>query len=307
MFTNLFNLTKKAVTVFSSSDKGAPTLTNDAGSLKTLLKACLVTGYGDKKALGWQMKYETDDQTSAVFISADKTSSGYHFKVDNTDKDVKLSVYRTMTAFDAGQNPMVVGRIYRARASQWRLIGHEKAFILLLNLPVKSNGSTPCAYPIIFGDAPSQSNHVAPNCVFWSASDNGVTNYYQGVGGVQSTLFYNKNGYLGRSGIKDLSHAYCHPFLLSSGTSAINIKTARCRFDYQNMRSEYVLYEPILFTTNDGSWSLLPHLMPVSGRLEQANLGMLDDKLMLARTGWYSDDVENGNNDCVIATDFWWA
>ena len=73
------------------------------------------------------------------------------------------------------------------------------------------------------------------------------------------------------------------------------------------MRSEYVLYEPILFTTHDGSWSLLPHLMPVSGRLEQENLGMLDDKLMLARTGWYDGDVENGNNDCVIATDFWWA
>lgn len=307
MFTNLFNLTKKAVTVFSSSDKGAPTLTNDAGSLKTLLKACLVTGYGDKKALGWQMKYETDDQTSAVFVSADKTSSGCHFKVDNTDKDVKLSVYRTMTAFDAGQKPMVVARIYRVRASEWRLIGHEKAFILLLNLPVKSNGSTPCAYPIIFGDAPSQSNHVAPNCVFWSASDNGVTNYYQGVGGVQSTLFYRKNGYFTLKDDKTVDHAYCHPFLLSSGTSAINIKTARCRFDYQNMRSEYVLYEPILFTTHDGSWSLLPHLMPVSGRLEQENLGMLDDKLMLARTGWYDGDVENGNNDCVIATDFWWA
>lgn len=47
--------------------------------------------------------------------------------------------------------------------------------------------------------------------------------------------------------------------------------------------------------------------MPVSGRLEQENLGMLDDKLMLARTAWYDGDAKNGNNDCVIATDFWWA
>lgn len=126
---------------------------------------------------------------------------------------------------------------------------------------------------------------------------------------VTVTLFYHKNGYFTLNDNKTIAHAYCHPFLLSSGTSAINITTAKCRFDYQNIRSGHVLYEPILFTTNDGSWSLLPppHLMPVSGRLEQENLGMLDDKLMLARTAWYDGDAKNGNNDCVIATDFWWA
>ena len=40
-------------TIFKSTDSGAPVLDGQAGSLVTLLDACLVTGYGSKTALGW--------------------------------------------------------------------------------------------------------------------------------------------------------------------------------------------------------------------------------------------------------------
>ena len=41
------------VTVYRSTDAGAPLLTNSNGSLIAVLKACLVDGYGSKASAGW--------------------------------------------------------------------------------------------------------------------------------------------------------------------------------------------------------------------------------------------------------------
>lgn len=305
MFSQLFNLIKKPVTVFSSADDNAPVLTSDAGSLKTLLKACLVTGYGDKAGLGWQMKFETEDLTGVVFVSSDVTSGGYHLKVDNSSSNVKLSAYKTMTAFDQGQKALVQDRIYKAQTSEWRLIGHDKAFILLLDVSVQHNGDTKCGYPLLFGDVPSQTKRVAPTCVFWCANANKATNYYQGVGGVQSTLFYHKNGQTGINDDRTHRGALCYPFSMTTGSGGANITTAACRFRYHSRHGGILLYEPILMTLDDGTWSLLPMVLPLSTLSEQTNLSMLTDTLMLARTGWYTG--EGNNNDCGVPTDFWWA
>ena len=42
-----------ALTIYRSSDAGAPSLTGAAGSLIALLDACLRTGYGTKAGAGW--------------------------------------------------------------------------------------------------------------------------------------------------------------------------------------------------------------------------------------------------------------
>ena len=44
--------------VYRSSDVGAPILTGEVGSLKQVLLACLVNGYGAKPGAGWTMPYE---------------------------------------------------------------------------------------------------------------------------------------------------------------------------------------------------------------------------------------------------------
>lgn len=49
---NMLNTKLKPVTLFTSNDEGAPVLSASAGSLKALLKACLVTGYGNKTRAG---------------------------------------------------------------------------------------------------------------------------------------------------------------------------------------------------------------------------------------------------------------
>lgn len=56
-------------TYYSSEDAEAPQLGADlTGGVKTVLKACLVTGYGTKPGAGWTMTGEEDHK--AVFNCA---------------------------------------------------------------------------------------------------------------------------------------------------------------------------------------------------------------------------------------------
>ena len=71
----------KPVTVYRSTDTNAPQLTKTAGSLKTVLKACLVEGYGSQPALGWDMPYENG--MKAVFRSKDPKATKTALRVDN--------------------------------------------------------------------------------------------------------------------------------------------------------------------------------------------------------------------------------
>ena len=75
--------TKIPAKVYRSTDKDAPKLDAVAGSLKTLLKACLVTGYGAddsrKEPAGWAMPFEND--VSAVFRSQSPESTKYWYEL----------------------------------------------------------------------------------------------------------------------------------------------------------------------------------------------------------------------------------
>lgn len=44
--------------IYKSTDAGAPQLTVTAGAMNTVIKACLVTGYGSKAAAGWEIVHE---------------------------------------------------------------------------------------------------------------------------------------------------------------------------------------------------------------------------------------------------------
>ena len=45
-------------TIYSSQDAGAPQLSTTPGAMNTVIKACLITGYGDKSPAGWEAVYE---------------------------------------------------------------------------------------------------------------------------------------------------------------------------------------------------------------------------------------------------------
>ena len=49
-------------TIYSSTDASAPVLSGTAGSVTTLLDACLVNGYGSQAAAGWSILYTSTNQ-----------------------------------------------------------------------------------------------------------------------------------------------------------------------------------------------------------------------------------------------------
>lgn len=44
--------------VYTSKDPSAPQASTDEGAINTIIKACLVTGYGDKPSADWELVYE---------------------------------------------------------------------------------------------------------------------------------------------------------------------------------------------------------------------------------------------------------
>ena len=129
------------VTLYQSTDTDAPQLANAQGSLKTLLKACLVTGYGDKQPLGWAMPFEEDNK--AVFKPTDPKSTQPCLSVDNSKpKFATLQPYQKMTTINQGtgffgmsvanNNNDKFGYINNQAQPKWWLIGHGAAFILMI-------------------------------------------------------------------------------------------------------------------------------------------------------------------------------
>ncbi|WP_065204244.1 hypothetical protein [Shewanella woodyi] len=72
------------VTVYRWDDPGAPQLPdNDVrpSNYITLLKKCLVEGYGDKTALGWTMPFERADGLAVVFRCSETEGSGSFMQI----------------------------------------------------------------------------------------------------------------------------------------------------------------------------------------------------------------------------------
>lgn len=82
---SFLNPVNEPVLRFSSTDAGAPQINYNArvaGDIKTVLKACLVTGYGDKASAGWSIVNEVDHV--AEFVSPSAAMSDYRLGIDDT-------------------------------------------------------------------------------------------------------------------------------------------------------------------------------------------------------------------------------
>lgn len=79
--------------IYSDLDEGAPALSHEMGGLKTVLKACLVTGYGKHPAAGWQI-HEHNNQSATFEPHVLSTGCRYrfhdegsHVRIIATDED----------------------------------------------------------------------------------------------------------------------------------------------------------------------------------------------------------------------------
>ena len=135
---------------YSSNDPDAPQFGRDdwTGAIKTILKACLVTGYGDKQGAGWAMSDEsahkatftpTDPQAPPVGITMDSSNSQYS-QFDLVWQGVAQGI--TITS---------VTRMNRMNISNWswRLVASARGFAFLPGM--KQSGYAPAAGLLYFG------------------------------------------------------------------------------------------------------------------------------------------------------------
>ncbi len=72
--------------VYKSTDAGAPTLDGNKGSLITVLKACLVNGYGAKAGAGWTIALEDAANYKIIFRNNSTTGSGRYFRIQDNGR-----------------------------------------------------------------------------------------------------------------------------------------------------------------------------------------------------------------------------
>ena len=129
--------TPTPVQVYRASDVGAPQLKAETGSLKTLLKTCLINGYGEgvnrKEPLGWQIFEETANDV--VFYS--EKTQGIGLKVENSEhSSIKAYILggerfeQYMSFTNREFNNFVYNHGFAME--NWLLVGCKSGFMLVL-------------------------------------------------------------------------------------------------------------------------------------------------------------------------------
>ena len=147
----MFDTQRVPVKVYRWDDEGAPQVESAAGSIKTILKACLVTGYGEgnkrKDGLGWEMAFEKTQE--ACFRSTHPKATKWWLGVDDSKygdraRYVDLCGLLEPTSAKAGKVKQKVinssgfhNFIYKKNDNnrdkiQWVVVGNERAFTLII-------------------------------------------------------------------------------------------------------------------------------------------------------------------------------
>jgi hypothetical protein len=161
--------------VYKSTDAGAPSLTNAAGSLIPVLD-CLVNGLGSIPGAGWTKPFTG---TQKAVYKQGAGSNGFYLRVDDSVVSMARAVgYEQMTTVDAGTNAFPTetqfsGGLYipksaSAAAVPWVLIATEKYF--WLNVSQANEATFLNAQVIHFGDFISRKPGDLFNTIFIGGS-----------------------------------------------------------------------------------------------------------------------------------------
>lgn len=163
---------KLPVSLFRSTDDNAPPLSTEAGSFKTVLKACLVSGYGNKKGLGWEMPFG-ETTTTAVFRPTDPQSQRRYLKVVATGEAASnVAPYGRMSGLESGEDFFggTGGTSYLSTHewgkninNWWAIVGTSRGFFMITY-------SEYGAQLLYFGDLPSCVAADNGNTFFWTTS-----------------------------------------------------------------------------------------------------------------------------------------
>lgn len=121
-------------TLYTSYDDNAPVLDFAKGSLNVILKACLITGYGDKVGAGWTLLHEDLDNASLIVSPSAPKSLGAVLQVN--DNDSRHSSVTACLSFDkTGIDPFARGYFVKKwqnnlTTAHWSLMATDSFFYL---------------------------------------------------------------------------------------------------------------------------------------------------------------------------------
>lgn len=124
--------------IYNSLDANAPQLTIAAGTLKTILKACLVTGYGSKPAAGWEIAW-ADDVANKMALRSKNPSSIKSVLLVNDNAAARATVTAYIdwnSATNTGTGQFATGYFVKQWTNgftpNWVVIATDKFFYLFV-------------------------------------------------------------------------------------------------------------------------------------------------------------------------------
>jgi hypothetical protein len=195
-------------TVYKSTDPGAPALTGQAGSLRDVLRAVLVTGYGSggdaKAGAGWTEPFSGTNVSA--FRNSAVTGTGGYLRVDDTStyagsnaRSALMRAYEVMTDVDTGTGPTPTAaqvasgllvpksKTLDSTSRAWVVIANERFFYLFTDAGATASGWVNVAhFPFFAGDLISRKPGDAYHfCVIGSQM-----NAISGLGNAASGMFF---------------------------------------------------------------------------------------------------------------------
>lgn len=144
---SFLNPTPVPVRLYSHTDTDAPQLpaNNWTGAIKTLLKACLVTGYGGKPGAGWTLREESDNK--AIFAMGDPACPPVELEVDSSNINTT-----TFDLYWRGEKQGITGEtaVRNTYITGWYLVASSRSFALL---PVMTSSNYTSATLLYYGQS----------------------------------------------------------------------------------------------------------------------------------------------------------
>ena len=169
---SFLNPVSEPVLRFSSTDSDAPQLNyadRTAGDIKTVLKACLVTGYGDKAGAGWQIENEED--YTAEFVSPAIAMSDYKLQINDERNSTHWHYIYNDKLVTPNKNQVDKSISYTDKtnsANGWQLLVASKGFYFIETVLHRIFKTVVMARITYFGQVKSAlQQDTAANIAFW--------------------------------------------------------------------------------------------------------------------------------------------
>ncbi|WP_335918340.1 hypothetical protein [Shewanella algae] len=281
------------VTVYRSSDAGAPPLEFTPSSVINILKKCLVEGYGTKQPLGWTIAFEDAANIAIAFRNDPAVGTGGYVKFwsptgDAVGTNLLVNACRDMVDINTlinpvGLRPIPIGAGANYQNS-WMVIGTSRSAWIIIN----SSYSGADDYDLNSSSAGYQANQFFGDIDSVVPNDAGAFILFtgDGINGDSNTPAYNR--YVG-------STSTFYAFMISTDLSdqtvveyrsfypAVGTSTKKYN-DPESVGSPHILYPFSLRVGSanyDPSVAYPPHRGIIPGLYGSSQWGYCDKKYPL--------------------------